>query len=304
AAAEEAAERVVALDAAIAQARATCAAAEASMAGAHAAVEGARRSSAERDARMLAQREAERQAWRLVTDAWPDVIGEGEPSKAVLKATQREHVEEQEAATLKVGAVGQAVVQAEQQAEQAKATVEEIATHEAHQRLASELHQELRSDRFVDFLLSESLELLARDASVRLMQFSTGRYELVTVKGDFLVVDHQNGDERRSVRTLSGGETFLASLALALSLSEHLPEISGTGGAVSLESLFLDEGFGSLDAESLDLAVHGLEALAEGNRMVGVISHIEELSERMPSRVHVEKHAHSSVIREDALRRA
>ncbi|TAJ20111.1 MAG: SMC family ATPase, partial [Dehalococcoidia bacterium] len=102
------------------------------------------------------------------------------------------------------------------------------------------------------------------------------------------------------VKTLSGGETFLASLALALSLSEHLPEISGTGGAVSLESLFLDEGFGSLDAESLDLAVQGLEALVDGNRMVGVISHVEELSERLPSRIHVEKGADSSRIRADA----
>lgn len=302
--AEQAAARAAALDTAIAKARAVCAAAEASAGMVRTAVAAAQAAAAERDARLAAQRQVEQEAQRGFAREWQMVLGEGPPSKVALATAQRAHQAEQEAATLKAGALGQAVVQAEQQAEQAEAAVAEIATHDAHYRLASELHQELRSDRFVDFLLSESLELLARDASVRLMQFSTGRYELATVKGDFLVVDHQNGDERRSVRTLSGGETFLASLALALSLSEHLPEISGTGGAVSLESLFLDEGFGSLDAESLDLAVQGLEALAEGNRMVGVISHIEELSERMPSRVHVEKHAHSSVIREDALRRA
>ncbi|MSQ29792.1 MAG: SMC family ATPase, partial [Dehalococcoidia bacterium] len=219
-------------------------------------------------------------------------------------AAQKENLANREQAAQREGALGQAVQQAEQQLAQAATATAEVAVHDERHRRARELHTELQSNHFIDFLLRESLELLAQDASARLMQFSIGRYELATVKGDFLVVDHQNGDERRSVRTLSGGETFLASLALALSLSEHLPEISGTGGAVALESLFLDEGFGSLDAESLDLAVQGLEALAEGNRMVGVISHIEELSERMPSRVHVEKRAHSSVIREDAVRLA
>jgi DNA repair protein SbcC/Rad50 len=65
---------------------------------------------------------------------------------------------------------------------------------------------------------------------------------------------------------------------------------------VSLESLFLDEGFGALDAESLDLAVQGLETLAEGTRMVGVISHVEELAERMPDRIRVEKGSHGSTV--------
>ena len=301
-AAEQTLARASALDTAIAKTRAACAAADASAASARTAVEAARVAAGERGARLNAQREVEQQASRAVEAEWREVLGDGAPSKAVLGTAQRAHQAEQEAAMLHAGALGQSVVQAEQQAEQVAAAAAEVAAHEARQRLAGELHTELQSNHFIDFLLSESLELLARDASVRLMQFSTGRYELATVKGDFLVVDHQNGDERRSVRTLSGGETFLASLALALSLSEHLPEISGTGGAVSLESLFLDEGFGSLDAESLDLAVQGLEALADGNRMVGVISHIEELSERMPSRVHVEKHAHSSTIREDGLR--
>ncbi|TAK73532.1 MAG: SMC family ATPase [Dehalococcoidia bacterium] len=303
-AAEQASARASALDVAVAKARTACAAADASAASAQAAVETARAAAGERGARLLVQRDAEQEAQRAVMVEWPAVMGEEVPSKAVLAAAQRAHQAEQEAATLRAGALGQAVVQAEQQAEQAAATVAAIGMHEGRQQLAAQLHTELQSNHFVDFLLRESLGMLARDASVRLMQFSTGRYELATEKGDFFVVDHQNGDEQRSVRTLSGGETFLASLALALSLSEHLPEISGTGGAVSLESLFLDEGFGSLDAESLDLAVQGLEALADGNRMVGVISHIEELSERMPSRVHVEKHAHSSTIREDGLRLA
>ena len=300
AAAEQAVARAAALDTAITRARVACAAAEASAVAVSTALDVAQTDERERTARVAKQRDAEQQAVDALTRTWRDVLGDGAPSKAALATAQREHQAGQQDATLRAGALGQAVVQAEQQAEQAAASVAEIATHEARHRLATELHTELRSDHFVDFLLSESLELLARDASLRLMQFSTGRYELQTAKGDFLVLDHQNGDERRSVKTLSGGETFLASLALALSLSEHLPEISGTGGAVALESLFLDEGFGSLDAESLDLAVQGLEALVDGNRMVGVISHVEELSERLPSRVHVEKHAHTSLIRPTA----
>ena len=300
AAAEQAVARAAALDAAITKARAACAAAEASAVAARTVLDVALRDERERAARVATQRTVEQQAIEALSTTWRDVLGDGAPSKAALATAQREHQAEQQDATLRAGAIGQAVVQAERQVEQAAASVTEIATQEGRHRLASELHTELRSDHFVDFLLSESLELLARDASLRLMQFSTGRYELQTVKGDFLVLDHQNGDERRSVKTLSGGETFLASLALALSLSEHLPEISGTGGAVALESLFLDEGFGSLDAESLDLAVQGLEALVDGNRMVGVISHVEELSERMPSRVHVEKHTHTSLIRPTA----
>ena len=107
-------------------------------------------------------------------------------------------------------------------------------------------------------------------------------------------MDRLNGDERRSVRTLSGGETFLASLALALALSERLPEIAGRGGAMSLESLFLDEGFGSLDQDSLDVAIGGLETLAGGQRLVGVISHIPEVAERLTDRVEVVKSGSTS----------
>ena len=116
--------------------------------------------------------------------------------------------------------------------------------------------------------------------------------------GDFSVVDRLNGDEKRSVKTLSGGESFLTSLALALSLSEHLPELSGLGGGMSLESLFLDEGFGTLDVESLDLAVQGLETLAGGSRLVGVISHVGELGERIPDRIEVIKNGNLSYISE------
>jgi exonuclease SbcC len=105
------------------------------------------------------------------------------------------------------------------------------------------------------------------------------------------VLDHDNARERRSASTLSGGETFLASLALALELSEQVQRASG---AVPLESLFIDEGFGTLDPETLDVVAGALESLPTGGRMVGVITHLPELTERLPARVRVLKSADGS----------
>ena len=102
---------------------------------------------------------------------------------------------------------------------------------------------------------------------------------------DMEVVDHTNGS-KRDVRTLSGGESFLASLSLALGLSDEVQ--SGAGG-VRLDSLFVDEGFGSLDAQALSQALGVLSALTQGERLVGIISHVEELQRRIDKKVIVTK---------------
>ena len=167
-------------------------------------------------------------------------------------------------------------------------------TYDANAQLAESLALELRRDRFIAYVQREAMHLLAADAGERLLTLSSGRYRLVVRDEAFFVVDRLNGDERRSVRTLSGGETFLASLALALALSERLPEIAGRGGAMSLESLFLDEGFGALDQDSLDTAIGGLETLAGGQRLIGVISHIPEVAERLSDRVEVVRNGATS----------
>lgn len=102
---------------------------------------------------------------------------------------------------------------------------------------------------------------------------------------DLNVTDHYNGSQR-SVKTLSGGESFMASLSLALGLSD---EIQARAGGIQLDAMFVDEGFGSLDEEALNQAVKVLNGLAGGNRMVGIISHVAELKERIDRKIVVKR---------------
>ncbi len=132
-------------------------------------------------------------------------------------------------------------------------------------------------------------------ANTRFMVMSGGQYELKRRRQaednrsqsglELDVIDHYNGTER-SVRTLSGGESFKASLSLALGLSE---EVQSYAGGIRLDTMFVDEGFGSLDAESLQQAIRALSALGGGNRLVGVISHVAELKERIERQIVVSK---------------
>lgn len=136
---------------------------------------------------------------------------------------------------------------------------------------------------------------IIRRANIRLMAMSCGQYELKradspdNLKGqsglELNVIDHYNGSER-SVKTLSGGESFKASLALALGLSE---EIHAKSGGIQIDTLFVDEGFGSLDEESLNQAMNALANVTEGNRLVGIISHVREVKERIDRKIIVTK---------------
>ncbi len=160
---------------------------------------------------------------------------------------------------------------------------------EADRRVADELGRLLRTGGFVTWLLGEAVGQLLTGASVRLRSLSQGRYSLATDdKAGFLVVDHANADEARLARSLSGGETFLASLALALALADEVARLSATG-APRLESIFLDEGFGTLDPETLDVVVSAIEDLQAGGRMVGLVSHVAEVADRVPVRFEVRK---------------
>lgn len=154
---------------------------------------------------------------------------------------------------------------------------------------ARELAKLLDARHFERWLMGRALHLLVADATRVLRELSGGAYSLaLDAKNEFLVVDHRNADEKRMARTLSGGETFLASLALALALAEHVADLS-SGGLTRLDALILDEGFGSLDAETLDTVATAIEELGARGRMVGLVTHVRDLAERVPVRFEVRK---------------
>ena len=136
--------------------------------------------------------------------------------------------------------------------------------------------------------------IIAR-ANTRLMIMTDGQYDLVRRKEalsksgqsglDLDVIDHYNGSHR-SVKTLSGGESFKASLALALGLAD---EIQSSAGGIKLDTMFVDEGFGSLDEESLAAAMKALSSLAESDRLVGIISHVGELKKKIDKQIIITK---------------
>jgi exonuclease SbcC len=169
------------------------------------------------------------------------------------------------------------------------------AGHERDSQVAKTLAGHLRANNFERWLLEEALDLLVDGASTILRELSSGQYELMHDKGEFFIIDQHDAGLRRPVRTLSGGETFQASLALALALSERLAGMST--GAASLESIVLDEGFGTLDASTLDVVAATLENLAaRGDRMVGVVTHVGALAERIPVRFEIRKDTRTAYV--------
>lgn len=163
------------------------------------------------------------------------------------------------------------------------------------QRVASELGRLLRTDRFEKWLLEDAIGDLMTQASERLFQLSNGQYSFDADGTEFDICDHHNADQIRGAKSLSGGETFLASLALALALSDSHAEMAPEG-APGLDSLFLDEGFGTLDPETLDVTAAAIEELGASGRMVAIVTHIRELAERMPIRFEVAKSPKTSTV--------
>ncbi len=144
------------------------------------------------------------------------------------------------------------------------------------------------------FVLAARLEEVAEAASQRLLTMTAGRYSLAHTDArrgggraglGLLACDTWTGQER-DTGTLSGGETFLASLALALGLADV---VTAEAAGVTIEALFVDEGFGGLDEDTLEEVMNVLDGLREGGRMVGIVSHVSELRQRIPAQVHVRK---------------
>jgi exonuclease SbcC len=260
-----------------------------------------------------------REAWStLISWAAEAVAGERERAEthrtAAEAAAQRaqERVQEQRAACSALGveagqgdpyetcthAAAAARANAERIAkdiETAARVREELTRAERAAATAKELGRLLDARNFERWLMRRALTTLVNGASTRLLQLSGAAYSLgLDSRNEFLVIDHRNADEPRSARSLSGGETFLASLALALSLAEHVAEMAG--GGTRLDALFLDEGFGTLDAETLDVVASAIEELGARGRMVGLVTHVRDLAERVPVRYEVRKIGTTSTI--------
>lgn len=145
--------------------------------------------------------------------------------------------------------------------------------------LLETLDKLVQGNKFVEFIAISQLKYIVIEASKRLKEITRGRYALeLDSTGNFIMRDDFNGGTRRTTDTLSGGETFLTSLSLALSLSSQIQ----LKGSAPLEFFFLDEGFGTLDNNLLDIVISSLEKLHSDNLSVGLISHVDELKNRVP----------------------
>lgn len=164
-----------------------------------------------------------------------------------------------------------------------KKELEHISSH------VEDIAKLIEGNKFVEFVALNQLKYICIEASKRLKDITSGRYALeIDSAGNFVMRDDFNGGSRRATGTLSGGETFLTSLCLALALSSQIQ----LKGSAPLEFFFLDEGFGTLDNDLLDTVMDSLERLYSDRLSVGIISHVEEIKNRVPIRLLVEPAQH------------
>ena len=151
--------------------------------------------------------------------------------------------------------------------------------------ILSELEGLFRGKRFVEYISRYYLEHIAKEADISLKEMTGNTYGLeIDENTSFIIRDYKNGGVSRPASTLSGGETFMASLALALALSSQIQ----MKGAAPLELFFLDEGFGTLDENCLEVVMEALEKIRNKKRSVGVITHVEEIKARIPVHLLIE----------------
>lgn len=188
-----------------------------------------------------------------------------------------------------VGSVQGEIRAVEQAIERAAELEQAIAGIEADKAVVDRLALDMTDHKFTAYLLDAERRLLARLGSEKLFELTAGRYRFDD-EGTFEIVEARS-DGKRAAGTLSGGETFLASLALALALGEAVSQEGGRLGC-----FFLDEGFGSLDAESLELALDGIESLASPGRLIGLISHVGHLQARLEDLIMLDKAPDGSTV--------
>lgn len=203
-----------------------------------------------------------------------------EETLILARESKTKAVEETERLNRLIGAEEREVTALEKLLEKKRALEKELLEKEKYKNLCDELKQLLRGNRFLEYVASEYLQEISVSAGKTLLSLTGGRYFLRYEEKEFKVGDNFDGGKTRGVKTLSGGETFLVSLSLALSLSS----------AICLKSLrpieffFLDEGFGTLDSQLVDVVMDTLGRLGK-NFSVGLISHVEELKRRIEQKI-------------------
>ncbi|MBM5570733.1 MULTISPECIES: AAA family ATPase [Deefgea] len=240
--------------------------------------------------RPAAASDADRPATDLITEAPSAASQSGEAaSLAQLEQQAAQTSAAQQAAQTVATALQLQIAQDEARRATAAGLLTEIAAQETQQRRWAQLNDLIGSSdgkKFRNYAQQYTLDVLLAYTNRHLQQLSR-RYRLQRINDTLamMVIDQDMGDEARSVHSLSGGESFLVSLALALGLA------SLSSNRVSVESLFIDEGFGSLDADTLRVAMDALDGLQAMGRKVGVISHVQEMTERIATKILVQKTA-------------
>lgn len=205
---------------------------------------------------------------------------EAERLKAALSAAEKES----ESCVTSLALKRDELVRGESALKEKREFEKELRENERETALYEQLKKLLEGNKFMEFVAEEYLMTVALNASGRLLTLTNGQYFL-KYDGGFFVGDNLHGGALRGVNTLSGGETFLVSLSLALSLSQEICARS----LRSSEFFFLDEGFGTLDSKLVDTVMDSLEKLKGENFSIGIISHVEELKHRINRKLTVKK---------------
>ena len=213
-----------------------------------------------------------------------------EPDALDRIETQLEEIEAQlQEAQQEIGVQHQKIDDLKNALEKREVLGDELGAAQQELERWQRLQETIPANALRDFALEIMFKQMGNLANAQLRYLTSDRYELkVESIGNLTVIDRWNANEERPVETLSGGESFLTSLALALALSEL------SSGRAQLNSLFLDEGFGTLDSETLDIAIAALEGLRMQGRSIFLISHIQELTRRLPVKIQVNKKGNGS----------
>ena len=213
-----------------------------------------------------------------------------DPDALARIETQLGEIEVQlQKAQQEIGAQQQKIDDLKDALEKREALGDELGAAQQELERWQRLQETIPANALRDFALEIMFKQMGNLANEQLRYLTSDRYQLkVETIGDLSVVDRWNANEERPIETLSGGESFLTSLALALALSEL------SSGRAQLNSLFLDEGFGTLDSETLDTAIAALEGLRMQGRNIFLISHIRELTRRLPVKIEVNKKGNGS----------